>query len=158
MAKKTLNILEHAKQVGLARPDAGLSVPEGYFEDFETKMISSLPYREEAESSEIIEDKRSFWSTIRPYVYMAAMFAGVWLMLQMFSMIANPGKLQPMDSNPILAEALGNEDFVFEYFYDDYSTEDLVDEFLETTDEGDCTEYFKDFNYENINEKSAILP
>ncbi len=144
MAKKTLNILEHAKQAGLARPDAGLSVPEGYFEDFETKMISSLPYREEAESSEIIEDKRSFWSTIRPYVYMAAMFAGVWLMLQMFSMIANPGKLQPMDSNPILAEALGNEDFVFEYFYDDYSTEDLVDEFLETTDEGDCTEYFKD--------------
>lgn len=59
--------------------DAGFKVPEGYFADFADKMAASLP-----EKQIKIERKPTRWMRIRPYVYMAAMFAGVWCMMYMF--------------------------------------------------------------------------
>lgn len=59
--------------------DAGFKVPEGYFADFADKMAASLP-----EKQIKIERKPTRWMRIRPYVYMAAMFAGVWSMMYMF--------------------------------------------------------------------------
>lgn len=71
---------------------------------------------------------RTIWQKVRPYVYMAAMFAGIWLMLQMFAMMGSPKALTPMGDNPILAEAFSNDDFVFDYLYDDLSTYDIYNE------------------------------
>lgn len=59
--------------------DAGFKVPEGYFADFADKMAASLP-----EKQIKIERKPTRWMRIRPYVYMAAMFAGVWCMMYIF--------------------------------------------------------------------------
>lgn len=59
--------------------DSGFKVPEGYFADFADKMANSLPERE---LPKVIKPTR--WMRIRPYVYMAAMFAGVWCMLYLF--------------------------------------------------------------------------
>ena len=50
MKKNTsYGILEQARQAGLAKPSAGMTVPEGYFADFAERMSSQLPERPEAE-------------------------------------------------------------------------------------------------------------
>ena len=61
--------------------DAGFRVPEGYFEDFNSRMKDMLP---EVEITEV-DQKPTLWVTIRPYIYMAAMFAGVWCMMKVFN-------------------------------------------------------------------------
>lgn len=61
---------------------AGMTVPEGYFDSFADRMMAQLP----ADEPKVVElPRRGLWATVRPYVYMAAMFAGIWLMMNMFS-------------------------------------------------------------------------
>lgn len=58
----------------------GFKVPENYFNDFNAKLVESLP---EVKITE--EEKPTLWMRVRPFIYMAAMFAGVWLMMNIFS-------------------------------------------------------------------------
>lgn len=60
--------------------DSGFKVPENYFADFNKKMMESLP--EPALTPQV---KPSLWVRVRPYVYMAAMFAGIWCMMHVFN-------------------------------------------------------------------------
>ena len=119
MKKNTsYGILEQARQAGLAKPSAGMTVPEGYFADFAERMSSQLPERPEAECVQAppaVADK-SLWQKVRPYVYMAAMFAGIWLMLQMFAMLGGQNRIGDIGDSKVLAEAMGDDDFVFDYF------------------------------------------
>ena len=105
-----------------------MSVPEGYFDAFAATMADKLPFRAELESPEVIaeaERPRTVWQKVRPYVYMAAMFAGVWCMLQMFaSLSALPSP--SMSDNPVLANALADEDFVMDYVYDDVNSWEIL--------------------------------
>ncbi|MBO7317914.1 MAG: hypothetical protein J6U43_04240 [Bacteroidales bacterium] len=71
--KKNEDILQ---QVGRK---TGYKVPEGYFENFAARMTEQLPERE-LPKPEIV----TTWQKLRPYIYLAAMFAGIWLMLQVF--------------------------------------------------------------------------
>ena len=57
----------------------GYKVPEGYFENFTARMTEQLPDRQ-LPKPEIV----TTWQKLRPYIYLAAMFAGIWLMLQVF--------------------------------------------------------------------------
>ncbi|MBR5843306.1 MAG: hypothetical protein IKY75_01855 [Bacteroidaceae bacterium] len=57
----------------------GYKVPEGYFENFTARMTEQLPERQ-LPKPEIV----TTWQKLRPYIYLAAMFAGIWLMLQVF--------------------------------------------------------------------------
>ncbi len=59
----------------------GFKVPENYFTEFNSKLIDSLP---EVKITE--EVKPTLWVRVRPFIYMAAMFAGVWLMMNIFSL------------------------------------------------------------------------
>ena len=52
--------------------DAGFKVPDNYFADFNKKLLESLP-----EPNITPQLKPSLWLRVRPYVYMAAMFAGL---------------------------------------------------------------------------------
>ena len=52
-------------------------------------------------------------------------------MLQMFTMMTGANRLQPMDSNPVLAEALMNDDFMDNYIYNDVDDWELVDQMIE---------------------------
>ena len=126
------SILERARRQGLARPSAGMPVPAGYFEDFARKMAESLPYRAEAEAPEAVAAAapKTLWTRVRPYVYLAAMFAGIWLMLQMFAMMGGGRELKPIDDNPVLAEALSDDDFMFDYIYDDLSSYEIADQMM----------------------------
>lgn len=135
MAKTSEDILDQVRDRGLAKPSAGMSVPDGYFEAFSEKMASMLPHRPEIENPQAVAEAhrpRTVWQKVRPYVYMAAMFAGVWCMLQMFASLSGAvGSLTPMSENPVLASALSNDDFVRDYVVDDINSWDVVDEMLE---------------------------
>ncbi len=119
----------------------GLTVPEGYFSDFAKRMAASLPENELESSAKesTLKAPRSFWHRVRPYVYMAAMFAGVWCMLKMFTLMS--GGSTSFEHSPILADALGNDNFVNEYIIDDVSQWDVIDDIM---DEGLDFEIFAD--------------
>ncbi len=106
----------------------GMRVPEGYFADFAKQMEAALP--DKPETAEELEAPRSTWQRIRTYVYMAAMFAGIWCMLKMFTMIAT-GTPQTIENNPILAEAFTDDGFVNDYLVSDLDQWDIYDEIVE---------------------------
>lgn len=108
----------------------GMTVPDGYFADFARRMEASLPERPELTCPETVVLPRSWWQRVRPYAYMAAMFAGVWCMLKMFTIMSGGGQ-QPLETNPIMAEAFGNDAFVNEYVISDLNQWDLYDEMME---------------------------
>lgn len=125
------NILEKARRAGLANPSAGMKVPDGYFDSFVASMNDKLPYRPEAEDPNYISEEskpKTTWQQLRPYVYLAAMFAGIWLMLQVFASVSITTDLMPIDENPVLSEAFSDENFVYDYCYNDYSSFEIIDD------------------------------
>ena len=67
--------------------DSGFKVPENYFDDFNKRMADMLP---EVEITPI-DVKPTMWQRIKPLVYLAAMFAGVWCMMYVFGHITDSG-------------------------------------------------------------------
>ena len=61
--------------------DSGFKVPENYFEDFNKRMTEMLP---EVEITPV-DVKPTMWQRVRPLVYLAAMFVGVWCMMSVFN-------------------------------------------------------------------------
>ena len=61
--------------------DPGFKVPENYFEDFNKNMVAMLPDVEITP----VDVKPTMWQRVRPLVYLAAMFAGVWCMMSVFN-------------------------------------------------------------------------
>lgn len=107
----------------------GMTVPDGYFVDFQQRMEAMLPYNEEAEAPREIQLPRSFWGRVRPYVYMAAMFAGVWCMVKMFSMLSlNGGVDLSIDNNEVLSSALSDDTFIYDYLRNDVSEREVLEE------------------------------
>jgi len=61
--------------------ESGFKVPQDYFANFTTNLLDSLP---EVKIQE--EVKPTIWMKVRPFVYMAAMFAGIWVMMNIFTL------------------------------------------------------------------------
>lgn len=106
----------------------GMTVPEGYFADFQQRMEAMLPYNEEAETQSKTAAPRSFWGRVRPFVYMAAMFAGVWCMVKMFSMLGTSGVDLSIENNEVLSSALSDDTFIYEYLRDDVSGREVLED------------------------------
>ena len=107
--------------------DPGFKVPENYFADFNKRMTEMLPDVEITP----VDVKPTMWQRIKPLVYLAAMFAGVWCMMQVFSNFTASDNLNSVRA---VAEKLqddkGNvEDFIMSGSVSDYdmlSYEDSV--------------------------------
>lgn len=128
MKAQPRNILEAA-----GRKD-GRTVPDGYFADFASRMENLLPETEfeKSEREQIMPVKLTRWQRIKPYAYMAAMFAGAWCLLKMFSIMSSqPSSAINFESDPVIAEAVANPYFIEEYFLDDYSQYDLYEDMME---------------------------
>ena len=109
----------------------GMTVPDGYFDDFAARMEASLPHQpweDEAAATPAVKVRPNLWMRLRPYVYMAAMFAGIWCMLKMFTMMTSGGVDLSIDRNHILTDALSDENFVYDYIIDDVSQRELLDQ------------------------------
>ena len=107
----------------------GMKVPEGYFENFAERMASQLEPRPELELPTLVAPQ-TMWQRVRPYAYMVAMFAGVWCMLKMFSVMSSTADSNSIDANPVLAQAASNEQFIDEYFIDDINQYDLYESMM----------------------------
>lgn len=100
----------------------GMTVPEGYFDSFAARMMEQIP----AEEPRVVEmPRRGFWKTVRPYVYMAAMFAGIWLMMNMFTLFS-PGVSSPSQSLLADVTSVQSESYLSDYMAD-VSDYDLYD-------------------------------
>lgn len=114
----------------IAAKGSGMTVPDGYFEDFALKMSGQLPFREELDTPLASQStqKSSTWMRIRPYAYMAAMFAGAWCLIKMFSlMLPAPAEVN-IEDYPALAHAVQHdEQFLEDYIVNDISAYDVID-------------------------------
>jgi hypothetical protein len=63
------------------------AVPEGYFDSLTDQMMAQLPARHTETTV-----KRTLWKQMEPWIYMAAMFTGISLMINTF--VQRP---QPLD-------------------------------------------------------------
>ncbi len=61
----------------------GYTVPDNYFDSVRSKIMENLPEYQEKKP-----EKLSMWNKVQPYIYMAAMFAGIWCMMKMFHMMS----------------------------------------------------------------------
>lgn len=121
-----------------AARQTGMTVPEGYFADFSNRMAASLPVQEWEKGPKIMP--KSFWQKARPYVYMAAMFAGIWCMMKMFDMM-RPSADMTIDSNPAMTAAINNETFFDDFVLPAVDESALLDELY---NEGFDTAEFND--------------
>lgn len=68
--------------------DSGFRVPDGFFEFQYAHISASLPPYTPAKHV-----KLSRWHSLRPYVYLAAMFAGIWCMMKIFNDVRQDPKV-----------------------------------------------------------------
>lgn len=119
--------------------DSGMKVPEGYFADFASRMAKELPAQdfENEQSPKVLP--RSRWQQMRPYIYLAAMFMGIWCMMKMFNLMQPADTNLLIDSNPTLISALNDDAFAEDFYYEEYIDdseilEDMYDEGMSTSD------------------------
>lgn len=111
----------------------GMTVPDGYFEDFAARMTASLPEREwEKPEPKVLP--RSIWQRVRPYVYLAAMFMGVWCMMKMFDLMRTDSSGLSIENNPVMTAAISNDHFINDYFINEGEINDyqLMEDLYET--------------------------
>ena len=114
--------------------NAGMTVPEGFFENFNKQMAESLPKQpwEENDKAKTKILPRSRWQVIRPYVYLAAMFMGIWCMMKMFNLMQSPNSVSEFETNAVLMSAIDNDAFYYDYCVSSISEADMYDELYET--------------------------
>lgn len=134
--------------------NTGMEVPDGYFEQFSAQMMEKLPAYPEAPRPVTL----STWQRIKPYVYMAAMFAGIWCMMKMFHMASQSASTLQLDNPPESVELAIADGDSYEYFYlpeDDYASDFDVAEDLSAS-YSNIEDFAKDFDYQLKPEYAAI--
>lgn len=133
----------------------GMSVPEGYFESFASQMMEKLPAYPEAPRPVTL----STWQRIKPYVYMAAMFAGIWCMMKMFHMASQNAGAVHLDNPPEAVVLAMDQGDTYEYFYhlddDDINEYDVAFDLSGTYD--NIEDFAADFDYD-LKPEYASLP
>ena len=122
--------------------ESGMKVPEGYFPDLEAKILDSLPpYKRVSQAPEL-----SRWQRVKPYVYLAAMFCGIWLMMKVFHTATQPLSMNLDNPPEALVEMLdGGWDYDMRYIPNmpDFDVED--EDFIMSYD--NIEDFEKDFGY-----------
>lgn len=125
--------------------ETGFAVPEGYFAAMRQEVMTRLSDCEPVRTA----PKISLWQRVRPYVYMAAMFAGIWCMMKMFhSMTQQPElSLDNLPGNVALAMADVHEYYV-ESGADVKAISDTELENAVGASYSDIDDFARDFGYE----------
>ncbi len=118
----------------------GYTVPPQYFDSVRTKIMESLP-----EYKVIEQPKLSAWQRVKPYLYMAAMFAGIWCMMKMFHTISSTDL--SLDNPPeAVALAMANTDNTEYFYYPSDNAESFMLEEELSTSYASIEDFKKDFN------------
>ena len=122
--------------------DPGFRVPDGYFEELNLKIMESLPAYPEAPG----KVDMSLWQRVKPYVYLAAMFAGIWMMMKVFH-TATTSETLNLDNPPAaLAQAAADGSDEIMHFFSPASDYALEEEMTQTY--GSIEEFQADFGYD----------
>lgn len=135
---KNSNILEKAGG------KTGYTVPPHYFDNVRSKIMDNLPEYQVQK-----QPKLSAWEKVKPYFYMAAMFAGIWCMMKMFHIISSTDL--SLDNPPeAVAVAMANADHAeYLYFPNDNAESFMLEEEL-ITNYSSIEDFKRDFNDTDI--------
>ncbi len=124
--------------------DPGFRVPDGYFDEVFAKVAAALPDPVEAPPA----PRLTTWQKLRPYVYLAAMFAGIWCMMKIFHTAATSSSTLSLDSPPeAVAVVMADPEAANVYMTETYESDfELESELLQQYD--NIADLQKDFNYE----------
>ncbi|KAA6302456.1 MAG: hypothetical protein EZS26_001288 [Candidatus Ordinivivax streblomastigis] len=100
MSKKT----NPFDEIGNVHP---FKVPEGYFEGLTGQIMSQLPERT-SDPQKVL----SLWDRVKPWTYMAAMFAGIALMVNLFTRVAKPSQ----DNSTIHLSSVAEMEDFYQYY------------------------------------------
>lgn len=133
---------EEEKLIKKYGKDSGMRVPEGYFEAVYAEINSKLP--EYKKTQRVVE--MTLWQRVKPYVYLAAMFAGIWLMMKVFHESTQVGDMN-LDNPPAqIAMAMSDNAVRDEFIIPDYSPDfELEDEVIGHYT--DIDDFERDFGY-----------
>ena len=132
--------------------DSGMRVPDDYFSNLEKQIMSSLPPYKKRDSFMDI----SRWQRVKPYIYLAAMFCGIWLMMKVFHTATQPMSLN-LDNPPEALVEMIDGGLDYDVHYLPFIYEDFDDEDQELIMSYDSIEDFeKDFGYDLKPEYSSL--
>jgi hypothetical protein len=104
------NSTKNWKEIG---NDSPFTTPEGYFDNLTGRIMDSLPEKT-SQPTKVV----TIWAQVKPWIYMAAMFAGIYLMINMFTTVFSPSN----DSGITEMSASEVEDF-YEHYADEMAGE-----------------------------------
>lgn len=125
----------------------GMKVEDGYFDEFVSKVMSRLPEYPEKP----VYKPLTRWQRVKPYVYMAAMFAGIWCMMKMFHIASENASNANLDNPPEVIAHVIESDEAFDYLLtseDDVRQSELEIVSEVSEDYVDISEFERDFGYE----------
>lgn len=98
--------------------ETGQKVPDDYFQDLEKAIMTQLPPYIKA--PQLLQLSR--WQRVKPYVYLAAMFCGIWVMMKVFHTATQPISMS-LDNPPSALVELVDNGYEYEPYFNYYSTE-----------------------------------
>lgn len=131
--------------------DSGFRVPDGYFEELNAQILSKLPPYKMAPKSVPL----SMWQRVKPYVYLAAMFAGIWMMMKVFHTVSTSDRLTLDNPPEAIVQALDAQNFDELMLYSSLQDYDLQQEL--SRDYESIEDFEADFGYELRPEYDEIL-
>lgn len=123
--------------------DSGMNVPEGYFDSLQKQIMTSLPPYQEAPK----RIDQSIWQRYKPYIYLAAMFCGIWLMMKVFHSVSQPMLPASLDNPPAALVQLLDDEPDFDWQFPTTETSDYELEEEISMDYDSIEEFEKDFGY-----------
>ena len=130
--------------------DPGFRVPEGYFEELNVRIMEQLPPYPAAPKPQ----KLTAWQRIKPYVYLAAMFAGIWVMRKVFHTVSSTESLSFDNPPAAIVQALESHPTAFETLYSTLPDLQLEEEL--SGDYQNLEDFERDFGYQLSPEYSEI--
>ncbi len=122
--------------------NTGMKVPDGYFEAVFSEISANLP--EYKHTRAVVE--MTLWQRVKPYVYLAAMFAGIWLMMKVFHDASHVGDMSLDNPPDQIALAMSDKSIRDEFVMPDYSQDfELEDDVIGSY--SDISDFERDFGY-----------
>lgn len=109
-------------------PANHFTVPKGYFESLQQQVLSKVREEEAIEN-----EKRPLLDVLRPYLYLAAMFVGLALIINVLPMIHSGSEDTATKTELYSAEDSTPEGKTDEEVFDQFIWEDTQDEYLVST-------------------------
>lgn len=118
-------------------------VPEKYFDEFRVNLMENLP---EYPAKPVVPQMTA-WQKLKPYIYMAAMFCGIWLMMRIFHDISSRD-VASLDNMPESVVLALSDNYADEYFAESEDESTIELEEYASMSYNNIDEFERDFGYQ----------